>query len=1089
MLGYIDAIVRGAGERGFTGEVLFGQCEGGLVPADQAARPGFWTAQVAAPVRFDRALDALLSEPGWRVLEVGPGEALCAIARSHPAVTAGSSTVMPVLPRTAGDADADVSQALRVAAQAWAEGHDVVWPAVRGGEAVQRAALPGYQFQRRRHWVEPRAVRSEPAAVTGTQAMTGPQPGNGTAPANGTAAGPPPSIPFSIVSWHEEPRPPHERWPEADCLLLAPADAAACLPVTMALHQAGLRPVVVRPGPRYAQTAFGFTARPADPGDLTQVLATLAGRGVRPRLLVHALSLPAAEPVSAAGADDQLEHTVYSLLALLQAGAGHPVDGQPPAALVITSRSADVTGAEPVDPVKATLHGFARSVVKAAPELGCRVIDAAEPDPEELAAEIAMWPRHEVVALRGSRRWTARNVAFDASQRADATAIRRHGVYLLTGGLGGLGMAVARGLAETGLQPRIALLGRHALPDEAGEADDERSSRLRAQIAEIESLGARVRVFACDVTDRRGLRRVLDTVTADFGPVHGVIHLAGVPGDSLVHVRTAQQASKVSADSVREVLAPKVHGTLALAEALEGRPPVGFFVCFSSRAATDGLLGSGDYAAANAFQDAYTTVLRRRGLPALSVNWPSWAEVGMAAEYGLRVWPTELGPDNCPAMDEHRNQGEPVLPGAAHVDLLLRGYRTITGTGDPVRLREIVFHQMMAGHERRHLQVRLHPDGRLETWSRPAADPGARMVRHASARVSRADQVPPRADVATLRSRLPALLGDDGGPETQLFRLGPRWDNVARTWVSGDGTAAEMLVELGLPDEFAAETAGHAAYPSLLDSAITAARRPDDGPHLPLLCDSLELYRDLPAAFLAHVRRLPSGPGVIRADVDMLAPDGAVIARAAGCTLRKLAGQPLPTRPAAGPAADEGIDPRHGARLFLTLLRSRHPGQVLVGRNAGPGSASGPAPEAAPQLRPYPVLTVADGTAPHGNGHKQNGTERTGTELNGTAPSRAGLNGAGRDGAGPDGHGAGGGQATAGGSLEDRMTAIWADAIGDPEIGLDADFFEVGGNSLTAVSLMSHITEAFGVEVSLAALFDHPTIRGLSQALRVQGAR
>jgi acyl carrier protein len=76
-----------------------------------------------------------------------------------------------------------------------------------------------------------------------------------------------------------------------------------------------------------------------------------------------------------------------------------------------------------------------------------------------------------------------------------------------------------------------------------------------------------------------------------------------------------------------------------------------------------------------------------------------------------------------------------------------------------------------------------------------------------------------------------------------------------------------------------------------------------------------------------------------------------------------------------------------------------------------------------------------------------------------------------------------------GDSVADRLTAIWVDAIGEPAIGLDTDFFEIGGNSLTAVSLMSHITEAFGVDLTLAALFDHPTIRGLSQALKLQGAR
>ena len=1104
---------------------LYSAAAEGRVTDDQAACPAFWAAQVAAPVRFDRALDALLSEPGWRVLEVGPGDALTVIARSHQAVASRSSTFMPVLPRAAGDADADMSQALHVAAQAWSDGHDVVWSAVRGGEAVRRVPLPGYQYQRRRHWVEPRAVSGGRPSdghalsnghhhVNGRQAVNGARPTDGGHGVNGghakkdaralegarpdavPPAQPPdqaqsPASPFSTVRWHEQRRPPCEPWPETDCLLLAPADATACLPVIVALQRAGLRPVMVRPGPDFAQTTAGFTVRPADPADLSRVLATLSGRGIQPRLLVHALSVTPAEPATIAEVDSQLQHSVYSLLALLKAGAQHPVDGHPPAALVITSRSADVTGAEQIDPVKATLHGFARSVIKATPELACRVIDIAEPDTEELAAEVALWPRHEVVALRGLRRWTARNAALHVSQTAAdaAGAIRRHGVYLLTGGLGGLGMAVARALAETGLQPRIALLSRRGLPTDAA---DDRASRLRAQIAEIESLGAWVRVIGCDVTDRRGLRRAFNTVTADFGPVHGVIHLAGVPGGSLVHLRTAQQASKVSADSVREVLAAKVHGTLALDEALSGRPPVDFFACFSSRAATDGLLGSGDYAAANAFQDAYVTVLRRRGIPALSINWPSWAEVGMAAEYGLRTWSAEFGPDNCPMMDEHRIDGEPVMPGAAHIDIMLRGYRAMTGNSDPVRLREIVFHQLMTGQERLYLEVRLHPDGLLETWSRLAADPAARMIRHASARVSHADQRLPQADIAALRSRLPVLRDEDSEPGTYLFRLGPRWDNVGRTWVSPDEDAAELLAELSLPGEFAAETAEYVAYPTLLDSAITAVRRPNDGPHLPFLCDSLELYRDLPAAFLAHVRRSSSGPGIIRADIDMLDPAGAVLARVTGCTLRKIAGQRLlPVgRPDgdsySAPTVDAGIDPRHGGRLFLTLLRSRHPGQVLVEPDLG---ESRPGSHAAPPSAPVPPQAGPPRPAPAASDSAQHsGSGPNCSRPDGAASDGAASDGATPDGATPDGRTANGGRA-GDGSLEHRVTAIWADAIGDPHIGLDTDFFEIGGNSLTAVALMSHITETFGVELSLAALFDHPTIRGLSQALRMQGAQ
>ena len=152
-----------------------------------------------------------------------------------------------------------------------------------------------------------------------------------------------------------------------------------------------------------------------------------------------------------------------------------------------------------------------------------------------------------------------------------------------------------------------------------------------------------------------------------------------------------------------------------------------------------------------------------------------------------------------------------------------------------------------------------------------------------------------------------------------------------------------------------------------------------------------------------------------------------------------------------------------------------------------PAAPSAPLPPQATSVRLAPVVAVMTPNGASLNGADHNGTSLHGTGANGSAQNGSAQNGAGRNGSGPGGHAADSGQPTAGDGVEDRLTAIWADAIGDPEIGLDADFFEVGGNSLTAVSLMSHITEAFGVDLSLATLFDHPTIRGLGQALRLQG--
>src|SRR6185437_7800931 len=103
----------------------------------------------------------------------------------------------------------------------------------------------------------------------------------------------------------------------------------------------------------------------------------------------------------------------YSLLSVVQAGADH---GNLPV-LVLTSRSVDVTGAEPIDPLKATVHGFARSVAQETPQQVCRVIDVGDAYHEdELASEVALWRQPEVVALRGSRRWLRHETPFSLGE-------------------------------------------------------------------------------------------------------------------------------------------------------------------------------------------------------------------------------------------------------------------------------------------------------------------------------------------------------------------------------------------------------------------------------------------------------------------------------------------------------------------------------------------------------------------------------------------------------------------------------------------------------------------------------------------------
>ena len=190
------------------------------------------------------------------------------------------------------------------------------------------------------------------------------------------------------------------------------------------------------------------------------------------------------------------------------------------------------------------------------------------------------------------------------------TAVRPDGTYLVTGGLGGLGLATARGLAQQGAR-HLVLLGRHA-PSAAAEAE----------LAHLRADGVTVVTTQADVAVANEVQRVLNQIAAELPPLRGVIHAAGVLADGRLPNQTWAQFAKV--------MAPKILGTYHLDRLTRGLP-LDFFVCFSAGAALLGSAGQVNYSAANAFMDGLMQARRAAGRPGLSLNWGAWAEVGMAA--------------------------------------------------------------------------------------------------------------------------------------------------------------------------------------------------------------------------------------------------------------------------------------------------------------------------------------------------------------------------------------------------------------------------------------------------------------------------
>ncbi|RZK99246.1 MAG: SDR family NAD(P)-dependent oxidoreductase, partial [Rubrivivax sp.] len=226
----------------------------------------------------------------------------------------------------------------------------------------------------------------------------------------------------------------------------------------------------------------------------------------------------------------------------------------------------------------------------------------------------------------------------DGTAHGQPSLSRAGGVYLITGGAGGLGLVFAKALVEQAPQITLVLTGRSAL-----------GTDKQAQLQSLRDCGAQVHYEAVDVSHKAVVCDLVNRIVSEHGQLNGVIHSAGVLRDSLLRNKTQQQ--------LHEVYAAKVNGLVALDEATR-EVALDYFVAFSSIAGAFGNVGQSDYASANAFMDAYMAYraeLVEQGQAhgkSVSVNWPLWAEGGMQdaesarhalAESGLAPLPTEAG--------------------------------------------------------------------------------------------------------------------------------------------------------------------------------------------------------------------------------------------------------------------------------------------------------------------------------------------------------------------------------------------------------------------------------------------------------------
>jgi acyl transferase domain-containing protein len=355
-------------------------------------------------------------------------------------------------------------------------------------------------------------------------------------------------------------------------------------------------------------------ARPADFQRLVGEWAEVAG--AQTRYVVHLWSLNAAsaERLTVAELDAASKLCCGSALLLIQSLVEAGLTALP--RLWLVTQGAQALDGDAVEVAQASLWGLGRVVAVEHPEIWGGLVDldavSVEAAASELARELTTCDAEDNVAYRGGRRYVAR-LSYSESRHEAAGKLRMHGdgSYLITGGMGGLGLTVADWMVERGAR-RVVLVGRRGA----------RSEREREAIRSMEDKGAEVWVRQIDVCVRAQVARLLNEMTNSGMPLRGIVHAAGVIDDKMLLGQDWERFSRV--------LAPKVSGAWIL-HSLTQHLALDFFVLFSSAASLLGPPGQASHAAANAFLDALAHHRRAQGLTALSLNWGVWDEVGVAA--------------------------------------------------------------------------------------------------------------------------------------------------------------------------------------------------------------------------------------------------------------------------------------------------------------------------------------------------------------------------------------------------------------------------------------------------------------------------
>ena len=1048
---------------------LVSNLTGSWLSPSEATDTEYWVKHLRSTVRFSDGLSTLRTLGETVLVEMGPGRTLSMLAKAQSKPFANAINTM----RHPQEAANDVEYALESFGKSWAAGADTDWEEFFGDQLRNRIPLPTYAFRRDTHWVDPGQIAQ---SVPDTELYKRDDLSEWFAELSYREE--------SLIHSHMASMP--KRW------VVFAGSKTVGNAIVSAIAQSEI--ITITPGRTLQQRSDDhWEIDFDDPEQYVRVLENIENTlGLPDHIVFSALGR-----VMKANTHEALQSQYFfSLTYLMQALAGTAEQIQ---VSVLTSGISDV-GGEKIDPIQSLTLGPVLTTPRELTHVSARCIDLPKSSLlrswssavlARLGDELRNATDDKVVVLRERSRWVrtiaqSENIDLDQIMRSEADWLRDDGVYLITGGLGGIGLAIARYMA-TQKPLKLALLSRQGLPPESdwdmilSNKIDTQTAALIREVLELRNAGAKVLVLRGDVTDPVSLSGAVDTVRRSFGPLNGVIHAAGIMDD-------APMMTKDTAEMQR-VLDPKVLGTLNLDRVITEK--LDAFVLFSSIASFLGLPGQIDYTAANAFLDAFGKK-RAKSSPGRSVviNWNAWREVGMAAR--LQSFQNNqsrpVSPLENSIWDGFTSKGEHVLfqkdfsyesDWLVHEHVTQDGVALLSGTSLLELARsaaqELLPDKLIQLSNLTFLTPFAVPKEGLKRLTLLATQIGENTFEMAFRRGGGDPESPPIAIceassfstentkclmAAHFRERMTEQkwTPKDRFLDQHFMAFGPRWANIK----SAEFGTNEALVALELPSQFTSDLDLFFQHPAVLDMATGGAQKLIPGVDLknefyvPLSYDNIRVYQKMPASLYSHVTCLAgSGDGIAYFDVVLFDAAGTVIAEINRFTMKKLDSESTfssdPSQETRASVAgieheilEQAIAPNEGVRAFNFVMEQPSMVQMVVS-------------SVDTSIWQHQLDDLAN---------KQAVAEHSGTadtqELaaNFKAPETP---------------------------VEIEIAAIWSNLLGIKTISTKDDFFELGGNSLIGVRLFAAIRKKYGVSLPLATLFEAPSISNLADLLKRNG--